>query len=103
MHVDQLLRSVDLVVLLDLAIVDFYLLADLCASVGQQVIWHIEGGFGSGVFLHLLSCLAGTEDLSELVFLVFVLLLFLFLALEQLLFEHLGHLLSDLLRNKWAH
>lgn len=103
MHVDQLLWSVDLVVLLDLAIVDFYLLADLGAAVGQQMIRHIEGRFSSRILLHLLSCLTGTEDLGELVFLVFVFLLFLFLALEQFLFEHLGHLLPDLLRDKRAH
>ena len=103
MHVDQLLRPVELVVLLDLAIIYLDLLTDLGAAVGQQVIRDIEGGLGCRVLLHILSCLAGTEDLGELVFLVLLLLLLLLLALEKLLFEHLGHLLPDLLRDKRTH
>ena len=102
-HVDQLLRSVNLVVLLDLAIVNLNLLTDLCAAVGEQVFRDIEGGLGGRVLLHFLSCLAGTENLGELVFLVLLLLLLLLLALEKLLFEHLGHLLPDLLRDKRTH
>lgn len=103
MHIYQLLRPVDLVVLFDLIIIDLHLLADLCAAVGQQVFRYIEGGLGCWILFHLLFCLAGTEDFSELVFLVLVLLLLLFLALEQFLFKHMCHLLPDLLRDKWTH
>ena len=103
MQLDQLLRTVQLVVLFDLVVVDRHLLAEDCAALGHEVLGNHLRLLHDLALLHLLLRSARSEDLVELVLLFYLKLLLLLLTLRQLLLEHLRHLLPHLRRNVGTH